>query len=68
MKNPYTLIYSFIVLSNYLQFYRVQNPYMKDSMILEQLSEEQYQIKRHMELNWDCDHIQKKPYHLAISY
>ena len=53
-------MYSFIVPSNYLQFHRVQNPYVKASVILERSSDEQYQVKSHLELNWDCNHIKKK--------
>jgi hypothetical protein len=67
MKNPYTLMYSFIVPSNYLQFHHVQNPYVKSSVILEWLGDEQYQVKSHLELNWDCDHTQKKPHHRSSS-
>jgi hypothetical protein len=66
MKNHYTLMYSFIVPSNYLQFHCVQNPYVKASVSLERPKPEQYQVKSHLELNWGCNHTQKKQHHLAI--
>jgi hypothetical protein len=68
MKNPYTLMYFFIVPSNYLQFYRVQNPHVKASVNLEWPKPEQYQVKSHLKLNWSCDHTQKKLHHLTISF
>jgi len=68
MKNPYTLMYSFIVPLNYLQFHRVQNPYVKASVSFERPKPKQYQVKSHLELKWGCDYTKKKLHHLANSF